>query len=262
MAAMKSFLFMAALLVLCSIAAGQAGGTPARRRRRRSGAGKGGGGSITKKLATMKKAQIAMKKELAVMKEKVKEGYATMKMEHEWVKAEMKKLKKLVGDGEINENENDNDDENENENNENNNNNDNENNENNNNNNDNDDDDDEECGDKESCAMWKACEDKELKTMCKLTQKGKERRGMCRLHTLSGKKAKYCIPFPEKGDNDDKELTEKDKSLKACEGKHPRDLCEMTNQAGKTWEGTCRIAGGGGGGGGMDKKNLYCNIRR
>lgn len=249
MAAMKSFLFMAALLVLCSIAAGQAGGTPARRRRRRSGAGKGGGGGIAKKLATMKKAQNAMKKELAVMKEKVKEGYATMKMEHEWVKAEMKKLKKLVGDGEINENENDNDDEN-----------DTENNENNNNNNDNDDDDDKEA---KLVAMWKACEGKELKMKCKLTQKGKEWPGMCRLYTLSGKKAKYCIPCGvkhpcEKGDNDDKELTEKEKSLKACEGKQPKDSCEMTNQAGKTFKGMCRIAGGGGGGGWMDKKNLYC----
>lgn len=257
MAAMKSFLFIAALLVLCSIAAGQAGGTPARRRRRRSGTGKGGGGGIAKKLATMKKAQIAMKKELAVMKEKVKEGYATMKMEHEWVKAEMKKLKKLVGDGEINENENDNDDEN-----------DTENNENNNNNNDNDDDDDKEA---KILAMWKACEGKELKMKCKL----KEWPGMCRLHVFSGKKAKYCIPcgvhYPcEKGDNYNKELTELMKRrLKACEGKQAKDSCEfdMTGKERyifhrKTWKGMCRIAGGGGGGGGMDKKNLYCNIRR
>merc|ERR1719506_808961 len=168
--------------------------------------------------AEMKKAQIAMKKELAVMKEKVKEGYATMKMEHEWVKAEMKKLKELVGDGEINENENDNDDENDNENN--------------NNNNDNDDHDDKEA---KILAMWKACEGKKLKMKCKLTQKGKEWPGMCRLHTLSGKKAKYCIPCGvhhpcEKGDNDDKELTEKEKSLKACEGKQAKESCEMTNQ--------------------------------
>jgi len=154
MAAMKSFLFMAALLVLCSIAAGQAGDTPARRRRRRSGAGKGGGGGIAKKLATMRKAQIAMKKELAVMKEKVEEGHAMMMKEHEWIKAEMKKLKKLVGDGEIDDNENDNDNDDEN---------DNENNENNNNNNDNDDDDDKE---DKFLLLWKACEGKKMKMKC------------------------------------------------------------------------------------------------
>jgi len=192
-----------------------------------------------------------MKKELAVMKEKVKEGYATMKMEHEWVKAEMKKLKKLVGDGEINENENDNDDEN-----------DTENNENNNNNNDNDDDNDKEA---KILAMWKACEGKELKMKCKLTQKGKEWPGMCRLHLFSGKKAKYCIPcgvhYPcEKGDNYDKEVTELMKRrFKACEGKQAKDSCEMymTEKEryifhGKTWKGMCLS---------YNKKDLYCNTR-